>query len=94
MFYKCKILDETGNIFLKTIEAKSENEVIDRFKNEIIIEIIPIKEKVEYKVKLKKIELQRLFSQLSNLLYSGIPILGAFKIIEEETENRKIKKIA
>ena len=94
MFYKCKILDESGNIFLKTIEAKSENEVIDRFKNEIIIEIIPIKEKVEYKVNLKKIELQRLFSQLSNLLYSGIPILSAFKIIEEESENRKIKKIA
>jgi type IV pilus assembly protein PilC len=94
MFYKCKIIDENGNILLRTIEAKDENEIIEKFKNDIIVEITPIKEKIRYKIGLKKIELQRLFSQLSNLLYSGIPILGAFKIIEEESENRKIKKFA
>jgi type IV pilus assembly protein PilC len=95
MLYKCKILDESGNVVLRTIEAGSESEVIDKFKNDVIIEISPIKEKSEYKGKiLKKIELQRLFSQLSSLLYSGIPILGAFRIIEEESENKKIKKIA
>jgi len=97
MLYEYKVIDENGNILNGTIEAKLEDDVFEKFKRYYIVKISPVYKgyitKERYYGRLKKSEIARFFSDLSNLLNAGVPLLASLNILFEETQNKRLKKV-
>jgi len=102
--YAYRVRDASGGIVKGIMEAESRNSVIESLLRQqyTIMEIREVQRKEAHKHALKfslfetiKINDLSLFTrQLSTMIGAGLPIVRSFKILEEQTKNTHLRKIA
>lgn len=105
MKYAYRARDRAGRIIKGTMEAESLNLVIESLQRQDYI-ILGIKEEANRKTAPKKALNLRLFQtvkvndlalftrQLSTMVGAGLPIIRSFQILEEQTTNSVLRKMA
>ncbi len=98
MKYKYQVRDAAGKIISGNLEADNKNLIVESLLNQgyFIINLKEVKESKEIKLefsfrKVKTRELVVMTRQLSTMLAAGLSILRCFKILSEQTANKKLK---
>jgi len=96
--YKYQVRDAAGKIISGNLEAENKNLIVESLLNQgyFIINLKEVKESKEIKLefsfrKVKTRELVIMTRQLSTMLAAGLSILRCFKILSEQTANKKLK---
>ncbi|MFH0772072.1 MAG: type II secretion system F family protein [Candidatus Omnitrophota bacterium] len=99
--YRYKVRDRAGKLTSGVIDALSENELVDKLRKMgyIVTSVTVAGWRISFEdiaAGVRRVapeEMIFLNIQLSNMLEAGLPLLKCLKIISEQTENKKLRKI-